>query len=104
MNLVCLSLHPYTEAAPEVIGDDGEVDFKAGAKFSSHMQEKSVAASDFSKTKTMKQQREFLPVYGARDDLMHVIRENNIVVRGGGASSTRLFESTTTRFHQSFDC
>ena len=39
-----------------------------------------MARSPFAKTKTVKQQRAFLPVYGSREDLMHVIRENNVVV------------------------
>lgn len=41
---------------------------------------KSAAQSNFSQTKSMVEQRRFLPVFGVRDDLMDVIRENNIVV------------------------
>jgi hypothetical protein len=38
------------------------------------------AQSDFAKNKTMKQQREFLPVYSIRYELLNVIRENSVVV------------------------
>ena len=44
------------------------------------MAAKNVAVSDFAKNKTMDEQRRFLPVFGVRDDLMDVIRENNIVI------------------------
>jgi pre-mRNA-splicing factor ATP-dependent RNA helicase DHX38/PRP16 len=80
---------------PDVIGADGEIDFKAGAKFAEHMKEaKSSAQSTFAKTKTIKQQREFLPVYGCRDDLMHVIRENQIVVVVGETGSGKTTQMT----------
>jgi HrpA-like RNA helicase len=38
------------------------------------------AQSDFAKSKSLKEQREFLPVYSIRYDLLNVIRENNVVV------------------------
>lgn len=44
------------------------------------MQGKSKAQSEFSQTKSIAEQRRFLPVFGVRDDLMDVIRENNVVV------------------------
>ena len=80
---------------PDVVGADGEIDFKAGAKFAEHMKaSKSSAQSDFAKTKTIKQQREFLPVYGCREDLMHVIRENQIVVVVGETGSGKTTQMT----------
>jgi pre-mRNA-splicing factor ATP-dependent RNA helicase DHX38/PRP16 len=44
------------------------------------LSKKTVAVSDFSKNKTMKEQREFLPVYEVRDELRKIIRENKVVV------------------------
>jgi len=80
---------------PDVVGADGEIDFKAGAKFAEHMKtSKSSAQSDFAKTKTIKEQREFLPVYGCREDLMHVIRENQIVVVVGETGSGKTTQMT----------
>mmetsp|Transcript_1864 Transcript_1864/g.6911 ORF Transcript_1864/g.6911 Transcript_1864/m.6911 type:complete len:1245 (-) Transcript_1864:2603-6337(-) len=80
---------------PDVVGADGEIDFKAGSKFAEHMKDgKSSAQSEFAKTKTMKQQREFLPVYGCREDLMHVIRENQIVVVVGETGSGKTTQMT----------
>ena len=82
------------EEGNEKLNEDGELDYRAGNKFSEHMNEKSVARSDFAKNKTMKQQREFLPVYGCREDLMHVIRENNIVVVVGETGSGKTTQMT----------
>ena len=45
----------------DVIGKNGEIDFKADSKFADAMKDKSEAQSDFAKTKTAKEQREFLP-------------------------------------------
>ena len=39
---------------------------------------KQEASSEFSKTKTIKQQREYLPIFAVRDELMQVIRENQV--------------------------
>ena len=79
----------------DVIGADGEIDFKAGAKFAEHMKAvKSSAQSEFAKTKTIKEQREFLPVFGCREDLMHVIRENQIVVVVGETGSGKTTQMT----------
>ena len=48
------------------LDENGELDYKAGAKFAQHLSEKSVARSEFAKSKTMREQREYLPVFGSR--------------------------------------
>ena len=45
------------------------------------------AISDFAKTRTLKQQRQFLPVYDCRDELLQVIKENQVVVVVGETGS-----------------
>lgn len=54
------------------VGGEGEVDFKENAKFGSHMKEKGEAASDFSKSKTLGEQRQYLPIFSVRDELLQV--------------------------------
>ena len=76
------------------LDEDGELDYKAGAKFAQHLSEKSVARSEFAKSKTMREQREYLPVFGSREDLMHVIRENNVVVVVGETGSGKTTQMT----------
>jgi pre-mRNA-splicing factor ATP-dependent RNA helicase DHX38/PRP16 len=60
------------DADTAVVGDQGEIDFKEEAKFSQHLQEKSEAVSDFAKSKSLAQQRQYLPIYTVRDDLLQV--------------------------------
>ncbi|KAK2986250.1 hypothetical protein RJ640_027345 [Escallonia rubra] len=76
-----------------VVGDHGEVDFKADAKFAQHL-EKAEAVSDFAKSKTLSQQRQFLPIFSVRDELLQVIRENQVVVVVGETGSGKTTQLT----------
>jgi pre-mRNA-splicing factor ATP-dependent RNA helicase DHX38/PRP16 len=53
----------------------GHADYKSDSKFASHMKA-SEGASNFSRTKSLKEQREYLPAFACREDLMRTIREN----------------------------
>ncbi len=52
------------------------------------------ANSDFARNKTMSEQRRFLPVYEVRDELLQVIRENQVVIVVGETGSGK-----TTQVH-----
>jgi hypothetical protein len=60
------------DADTAVVGDQGEINFKDEAKFSQHMKEKAEAVSDFAKSKSLAQQRQYLPIFTVRDDLLQV--------------------------------
>ncbi|RZC57806.1 hypothetical protein C5167_005110 [Papaver somniferum] len=75
------------DADTAVVGDEGEIDFKEDAKFAQHMQQKGEAVSDFAKSKTLMQQRQYLPIYSQRDELMQVII---IVGETGSGKTTQL--------------
>lgn len=62
------------------VNNDGEVDYKESAKFSSLLSGKKTAATDFSKNKTLKEQREMLPVFEVRDELRRLFRENKVAI------------------------
>ncbi|KAG8365918.1 hypothetical protein BUALT_Bualt17G0021900 [Buddleja alternifolia] len=62
-----------------IVGGQGEVDFKEDTKFSQHLKN-SEAVSEFVKSKTIAQQRQYLPIFSARDELLQVIRENQVVI------------------------
>lgn len=70
-----LSYSPFeiqVDADTAVVGDQGEINFREEAKFSQHLKEKGEAVSDFAKSKSLAQQRQYLPIFTVRDDLLQV--------------------------------
>ncbi|RDX51455.1 P-loop containing nucleoside triphosphate hydrolase protein [Lentinus brumalis] len=63
-----------------------EEDYKGESKFASHLKS-SAGASAFSRTRTLKEQREYLPAFACREELMKVIRENQVIVVVGETGS-----------------
>ncbi len=61
----------YSDAAAKEV----EGDYKGESKFASHMKTQA-AASHFAKTRTLKEQREYLPAFACREDLMRTLRDN----------------------------
>lgn len=60
---------------------DGEIDYKKSSGFAEHMKKnKDGPVSDFAKHKSIREQREFLPVFTVREELLNVVRENNVVI------------------------
>ncbi|KAJ1718967.1 hypothetical protein LPJ53_006182, partial [Coemansia erecta] len=49
--------------------------------------ETAAAASDFARSKTMREQREFLPAFACRDDLLRVIGDNQVTIVVGETGS-----------------
>ncbi|KAL2756917.1 hypothetical protein ACRALDRAFT_2121403 [Sodiomyces alcalophilus JCM 7366] len=66
--------------------DAKKADGEKSNKFSDHMN-KSEGATDFTRTKTLREQRQYLPAFAVREDLMRVIRENQVVVVIGETGS-----------------
>lgn len=58
------------------------------------------AISDWAKSRTLQEQRRFLPVHDCRDELLQVIRENQVVVvvgeTGSGKTTQVLYISAVT--------
>ena len=72
---------PKSEINPAA-ADDG----KGDSQFASHLKS-SKGASNFSQTKSLREQRQYLPAFACRDDLMRIIRENSVVVVIGETGS-----------------
>lgn len=66
--------------------DDDSGNYKESHQFASHMKDNE-AVSDFAMEKSIKQQREYLPVFACRQKMMNVIRENNVVIIVGETGS-----------------
>lgn len=64
-----------------------------GNKFSEHMK-KNDGASNFSQSKSLKEQREFLPAFAVREDLLRVIRDNQVVIVVGETGSGKTTQLT----------
>jgi pre-mRNA-splicing factor ATP-dependent RNA helicase DHX38/PRP16 len=68
--------------------ETGEIDYKKSSGFAEHVKkQKDSAVSAFARTKSIRQQREFLPVFSVREELLNVIRENSIVIIVGETGS-----------------
>ncbi|MCL7039666.1 hypothetical protein MKW94_021830 [Papaver nudicaule] len=90
------------DADTAVVGDEGEINFKEDAKFAQHMQMKGEAVSDFAKSKTLLQQRQYLPIYSQRDELMQVIRENQVIVIVGETGSGKTTQLTQYLYEEGY--
>jgi pre-mRNA-splicing factor ATP-dependent RNA helicase DHX38/PRP16 len=66
---------PYFTAAAEAKAKEGEDDYKGDSKFATHLKTQT-ATSSFAKTRTLKEQREYLPAFACREELMKTIRDN----------------------------
>ena len=80
-------------ALPVAGEDEAKVTERKGNKFSEHMK-KADGASDFSQSKTLREQREYLPAFAVREDLLHVIRENQVTIVVGETGSGKTTQLT----------
>lgn len=71
----------------------GEEEHQGNSKFEQHMK-KNEGASNFSQSKSLKEQREFLPAFAVREDLLRVIRDNQVVIVVGETGSGKTTQLT----------
>lgn len=74
------------------LGED-DLEVKETNKFSTYMK-KSEAASEFSRGKSLREQREYLPAFAVREDLLNVIRENQVIIVIGETGSGKTTQLT----------
>lgn len=75
--------------------------FRDGAKYADHMTNNE-AVSEFALTHTIKEQRESLPVYFVKDEIINIIRENQIVVVVGETGSGKTTQLTQFVYEAGF--
>jgi len=73
---------------------DDVVNYKDGSSFSKHITQKTEAQSHFAKSKSMQEQREYLPVYSVREQLLDIVRENQVTVIVGETGSGKTTQLT----------
>lgn len=75
-----------------------EEDDKVGAEPQSHkfsdVMKKNDGASNFSQSKTLREQREFLPAFAVREELLRVIRDNQVIIVVGETGSGKTTQLT----------
>ena len=51
----------------------GEDDYKHAQKFAEHMKDKNEASSEFATKKSIKEQREYLPIFAIREEVSWIV-------------------------------
>ncbi|XP_030831282.1 pre-mRNA-splicing factor ATP-dependent RNA helicase PRP16 [Strongylocentrotus purpuratus] len=74
--------------------EEENINYKSQQQFADHMKEKTEAASAFAKMKSLREQREYLPVFAARQVLLNVIRDNSVVIIVGETGSGKTTQLT----------
>ncbi len=70
-------------------------------KFSDHLK-KSEGASSFSQSKSLREQREYLPAFAVREELLRVIRDNQVVIVIGETGSGKTTQLTQFLYEDGF--
>ncbi|KAK4144670.1 P-loop containing nucleoside triphosphate hydrolase protein [Dichotomopilus funicola] len=70
-------------------------------KFSEHLK-KAEGASNFSQSKTLREQREFLPAFAVREELLRVIRDNQVIIVVGETGSGKTTQLTQFLFEDGY--
>lgn len=78
-----------------------EEERKGGSKFAQHLS-KQEGASAFSKSKTLREQRQYLPAFAVREDLLRVIRDNQVVIVVGQTGSGKTTQLTQFLFEDGY--
>jgi pre-mRNA-splicing factor ATP-dependent RNA helicase DHX38/PRP16 len=66
---------------------DDTMDHRDSHKFADHMKVDQEKKSEFSMNKTLKEQREYLPIYACRHELLKIVRDNSVVIIVGETGS-----------------
>uniref|UniRef100_A0AC35FL85 Pre-mRNA-splicing factor ATP-dependent RNA helicase PRP16 n=1 Tax=Panagrolaimus sp. PS1159 TaxID=55785 RepID=A0AC35FL85_9BILA len=77
----------------EDVEEEEKVNYKDSQKFGDHLQNMD-SVSIFAMEKTIKEQREYLPVFAVRQSILKVIRDNNVVIIVGETGSGKTTQLT----------
>jgi pre-mRNA-splicing factor ATP-dependent RNA helicase DHX38/PRP16 len=72
---------------------NGTEEKNSSSKFAEHMK-KGTGQSDFSRSKTLREQREYLPAFAVREELLRVIRDNQVTIVVGQTGSGKTTQLT----------
>lgn len=86
------------DSAAAMPGENGK---SSDSKFASHLK-KEEGGSNFSRSKTLKEQREFLPAFAVREELMRVIRDNQVIIVVGQTGSGKTTQLTQFLYEEGY--
>ncbi|KAJ9661809.1 DEAH-box RNA helicase prp16 [Neophaeococcomyces mojaviensis] len=86
------------DSAAVMPGENGR---SSDSKFASHLK-RDEGGSAFSRTKTLKEQREFLPAFAVREELMRVIRDNQVIIVVGQTGSGKTTQLTQFLYEEGY--
>ena len=96
-----VQLRPLDErGADDGADDDGGGGGRSGragrgdSRYGEHIKLKQEAVSEFAQSKTLREQREFLPIFACREQLLSVVRDNSVVVLVGETGSGKTTQLT----------
>lgn len=84
---------PKDEGEENFDAENDSANYRESQKFAKHM-DSSNKSSDFSRRKTILQQRRFLPAFAVRQEVLNVIRENSVVIIIGETGSGKTTQLT----------
>ncbi|KAK9727570.1 Pre-mRNA-splicing factor ATP-dependent RNA helicase PRP16 [Basidiobolus ranarum] len=74
--------------------DGDEVNVRGDSQFATHLKTSTDAVSTFARSKTLREQREYLPAFAVREQLLQIIRDNQVVVVVGETGSGKTTQLT----------
>ena len=74
--------------------ENGNIDYKKSSQYASSLTKKQEGVSAFARNKTIAQQREYLPIYSVRDELMKTIHDNKVIIIIGQTGSGKTTQLT----------
>jgi pre-mRNA-splicing factor ATP-dependent RNA helicase DHX38/PRP16 len=78
------------DSAAPLPGDEQK---NGGSKFAEHLKQ-SEGQSSFSRSKTLREQRQYLPAFAVREELLRVIRDNQVIIVVGQTGSGKTTQLT----------
>jgi pre-mRNA-splicing factor ATP-dependent RNA helicase DHX38/PRP16 len=81
------------DSAAPVPDEESSGGNSGGNKFAKHMKSNE-GQSNFSKSKSLREQRQYLPAFAVREDLLRVIRDNQVVIVVGQTGSGKTTQLT----------
>ena len=96
-----LGVQKKEEADTSKFDEEGNLDYKADSQYAKTMKNFE-AVSDFARSKSVKEQREYLPIFTVRDQLINIIRENRICIIVGETGSGKTTQLTQFLYEEGY--